>query len=84
MLNSLLDAICFIHFCLFVFQPSETILAQVQHHPKIPIHTVSFNCDDTEANKFLHELSTRTGGRFHYYNIYSTDLDAATSTDVSS
>ncbi|XP_048818082.1 von Willebrand factor A domain-containing protein 3B [Lagopus muta] len=62
-------------------QPSQTILAQVKDHPKIPIHTVSFNCDDTEANKFLYELSTRTGGRFHYYNVYSTDLGAATSSD---
>lgn len=71
------------HTFLFVFQPSQIILAQVKDHPKIPIHTVSFNCDDTEANKFLYELSTRTGGRFHYYNVYSTDLGAATSSDVS-
>ncbi|XP_009977126.1 PREDICTED: von Willebrand factor A domain-containing protein 3B [Tauraco erythrolophus] len=58
-------------------QPPQIILAQVQLHCKIPIHTVSFNCDDLEANKFLYELSTKTEGRFHYYNIYSTDPDAA-------
>ncbi|XP_075348041.1 von Willebrand factor A domain-containing protein 3B [Mycteria americana] len=58
-------------------QPPHIILAQVQLHPKIPIHTVSFNCDDIEANKFLYELSTETEGRFHYYNIYLTDPDAA-------
>ncbi|KAM6098494.1 von Willebrand factor A domain-containing protein 3B [Theristicus caerulescens] len=58
-------------------QPPEIILAQVQLHRKIPIHTVSLNCDDTEANKFLFELSTETEGRFHYYNIYLTDPDAA-------
>ncbi|NWI99612.1 VWA3B protein, partial [Crypturellus undulatus] len=58
-------------------QRPQTILAQVQLHHKIPIHTVSFNCDDTEANKFLHELATETGGRFHYYNIYLTDPEAA-------
>ncbi|XP_010078959.1 PREDICTED: von Willebrand factor A domain-containing protein 3B, partial [Pterocles gutturalis] len=58
-------------------QPPQIILAQVQLHRKIPIHTVSFNCDDIEANKFLYKLSTQTGGRFHYYNIYSTDHDAA-------
>lgn len=58
-------------------------MAQVQLHRKIPIHTVSFNCDDTEANKFLNELSTETGGRFHYYNIYSTDPDGAKSIIVS-
>ncbi|XP_074991291.1 von Willebrand factor A domain-containing protein 3B [Calonectris borealis] len=58
-------------------QPPQIILAQVQLYRKIPIHTVSFNCDDTEANKFLYELSTETEGRFHYYNIYLTDPDAA-------
>ncbi|KAM6093546.1 LOW QUALITY PROTEIN: von Willebrand factor A domain-containing protein 3B [Chlamydotis macqueenii] len=58
-------------------QPPQIILAQVQLHCKIPIHTVSFNCDDTEANKFLYELSTETEGRFHCYNIYSTDPNAA-------
>ncbi|XP_006137480.3 von Willebrand factor A domain-containing protein 3B isoform X1 [Pelodiscus sinensis] len=57
-------------------QPPKTILAQILLHQKIPIHTISFNCDDTEANKFLNELSTETGGRFHYYNIYMTDPDA--------
>ncbi|XP_068779632.1 von Willebrand factor A domain-containing protein 3B [Struthio camelus] len=58
-------------------QPPQTILTEVRLHHKIPIHTVSFNCDDTEANKFLHELATETGGRFHYYNIYLTDPEAA-------
>ncbi|XP_009280112.1 PREDICTED: von Willebrand factor A domain-containing protein 3B [Aptenodytes forsteri] len=58
-------------------QPPPIILAQVQLHRKIPIHTVSFNCDDMEANKFLYQLSTETEGRFHYYNIYLTDPDAA-------
>ncbi|CAM5078178.1 unnamed protein product [Natator depressus] len=57
-------------------QPPKTILTQILLHHKVPIHTISFNCDDTEANKFLHELSTETGGRFHYYNIYTTDPEA--------
>ncbi|NXB14676.1 VWA3B protein, partial [Rhagologus leucostigma] len=56
-------------------QPPRIILAEVQLHCKIPIHTVSFNCDDIEANKFLYELSTRTEGRFHYYDIYLSDPD---------
>ncbi|NXH99262.1 VWA3B protein, partial [Pachycephala philippinensis] len=56
-------------------QPHQIILAEVQLHCKIPIHTVSFNCDDIEANKFLYELSTKTEGRFHYYNIYLSDPD---------
>ncbi|XP_017673986.1 PREDICTED: von Willebrand factor A domain-containing protein 3B isoform X8 [Lepidothrix coronata] len=58
-------------------QPSQIIFAEVHLHCKIPIHTVSFNCDDIEANKFLYELSTKTEGRFHYYNIYLTDPDTA-------
>ncbi|XP_019340655.1 von Willebrand factor A domain-containing protein 3B isoform X2 [Alligator mississippiensis] len=57
-------------------QPPKSILAQVHLHHKVPIHTISFNCDDTEANKFLHELSTETGGRFHYYNIYLRDPES--------
>ncbi|XP_068251272.1 von Willebrand factor A domain-containing protein 3B [Nyctibius grandis] len=57
-------------------QPPQIILAQVHLRCKIPIHTVSFNCDDIEANKFLYELSTETEGQFHYYNIYLTDPDA--------
>ncbi|XP_058656332.1 von Willebrand factor A domain-containing protein 3B [Ammospiza caudacuta] len=56
-------------------QPPQIILAEVQLHCKIPIHTVSFNCDDIEANKFLYDLSTTTQGRFHYYNIYLSDPD---------
>ncbi|XP_071286973.1 von Willebrand factor A domain-containing protein 3B isoform X3 [Agelaius tricolor] len=56
-------------------QPPQIILAEVQLHCKIPIHTVSFNCDDIEANKFLYDLSTTTEGRFHYYNIYLSDPD---------
>ncbi|XP_050189324.1 von Willebrand factor A domain-containing protein 3B isoform X1 [Myiozetetes cayanensis] len=58
-------------------QPSQIIFAEVHLHCKIPIHTVSFNCDDIEANKFLYELSTKTEGRFHYYNIYLTDPDTS-------
>ncbi|KAF2986418.1 hypothetical protein EK904_003682 [Melospiza melodia maxima] len=56
-------------------QPPQIILTEVQLHCKIPIHTVSFNCDDIEANKFLYDLSTTTQGRFHYYNIYLSDPD---------
>ncbi|XP_059695446.1 von Willebrand factor A domain-containing protein 3B [Haemorhous mexicanus] len=56
-------------------QLPQIILAEVQLHCKIPIHTVSFNCDDIEANEFLYELSTKTEGRFHYYNIYLSDPD---------
>uniref|UniRef100_A0A8D2MT37 VWFA domain-containing protein n=1 Tax=Zonotrichia albicollis TaxID=44394 RepID=A0A8D2MT37_ZONAL len=56
-------------------QPPQIIVAEVKLHCKIPIHTVSFNCDDIEANTFLYDLSTTTQGRFHYYNIYLSDPD---------
>lgn len=35
----------------------------------VPVHTISFNCDDHEANGFLHELSLLTGGRYIGYLI---------------
>ncbi|XP_007501135.2 von Willebrand factor A domain-containing protein 3B isoform X2 [Monodelphis domestica] len=49
-------------------QPVETILRQVQLRKKIPIHTISFNYHDEDANEFLKELSLRTGGEFHYFH----------------
>ncbi|XP_059819844.1 von Willebrand factor A domain-containing protein 3B-like isoform X2 [Hypanus sabinus] len=49
-------------------QPPKTIFAQVQLAQPVPIHSIAFNCDDAEANRFLYELSEKTGGRFHSYN----------------
>lgn len=49
--------------CLFLFQPPSSILAQVQLLNAVPIHTISFNCADTEANQFLCQLAAETGGR---------------------
>lgn len=49
-------------------QPSETILSQMQRIPSIPIHTIAFNCNDSEANCFLTKLAALTGGRYHYYS----------------
>ena len=37
-------------------------------HPKVPIHTISFNCSDREANQFLCDLAKESGGRFHYWS----------------
>ncbi|XP_074069830.1 von Willebrand factor A domain-containing protein 3B isoform X1 [Macrotis lagotis] len=54
-------------------QPVETIFCHLQHQKNIPIHTVSFNYHDEEANEFLKELSHRTGGEFHYFNFGSQD-----------
>ncbi|KAL3316845.1 von Willebrand factor A domain containing 3B [Cichlidogyrus casuarinus] len=34
----------------------------------LPVHTVSFNCADREANEFLLECAKITGGRFTFYN----------------
>uniref|UniRef100_H3AU06 von Willebrand factor A domain containing 3B n=1 Tax=Latimeria chalumnae TaxID=7897 RepID=H3AU06_LATCH len=56
-------------------QPPKTILAQVQLREPVLVHTISFNCDDIEANKFLHELSKETGGRFHCYGTDGKESD---------
>ncbi|XP_041462948.1 von Willebrand factor A domain-containing protein 3B-like isoform X3 [Lytechinus variegatus] len=53
--------------------PPPTILAQVQLQKSIPIHCISFNCNDREANDFMALLSSDTGGRYHYY---ADDLEA--------
>ncbi|CAH2223367.1 Hypothetical predicted protein [Pelobates cultripes] len=57
-------------------QPTHTILDQVNCQKQVPVHTISFNCADTEANSFLHQLSNETGGRFHCYNSYQKDPEA--------
>lgn len=41
----------------------------------MPIHTISFNCNDTEANKFLSQLARETSGRYHYFNENDWDAD---------
>jgi hypothetical protein len=42
---------------------------------KIPIHTISFNCNDTQANDFLKNLANETNGRYHYFNENGWDAD---------
>ena len=44
-------------------QPPHQVLARVQQLPKIPVHTISFNCADSNANAFLAQLASNTGGR---------------------
>lgn len=44
-------------------------------HPQVPVHTISFNCADKEANEFLYQLAKDTGGRYHYYNEDGILLD---------
>ncbi|KAJ8028013.1 von Willebrand factor A domain-containing protein 3B [Holothuria leucospilota] len=48
--------------------PPKTVLAQVQLQRKTPIHAISFNCNDHEANDFLATLAADSGGRYHYYS----------------
>ncbi|XP_043927748.1 von Willebrand factor A domain-containing protein 3B [Protopterus annectens] len=57
-------------------QPPKTILAHVQLQQPVPLHTISFNCSDMEANRFLYELSRETGGRFHSYSSNMNTTDA--------
>jgi uncharacterized protein YegL len=49
-------------------QAPRQILSQVQLNKKVPIHVISFNCNDAEANQFLNKLAFETGGRYHYFN----------------
>jgi hypothetical protein len=41
----------------------------------MPIHTISFNCNDSDANKFLSQLARETSGRYHYFNESGWDAD---------
>ncbi|VDP85669.1 unnamed protein product [Echinostoma caproni] len=47
--------------------PRSILLSMQLNHP-LPIHTVSFNCSDPEANQFLKQLAQITGGRFHCFS----------------
>lgn len=54
-------------------QPPSRVLAQLHQHRRVPVHTISFNCNDITANRFLHELARATGGQFYYYHIQLKD-----------
>ncbi|XP_064636642.1 von Willebrand factor A domain-containing protein 3B-like isoform X2 [Lineus longissimus] len=56
-------------------QPPKTVLAQVNLKNHIPIHAISFNCADAEANKFLCQLAKDTTGRYHYFSEHGCDPD---------
>ncbi|KAL5264641.1 hypothetical protein ACHWQZ_G005654 [Mnemiopsis leidyi] len=45
--------------------PEEKILSQIKLYKEVPIHTISFNCDDRSANEFLCSLAQETAARFH-------------------
>ncbi|PAA54128.1 hypothetical protein BOX15_Mlig010461g1, partial [Macrostomum lignano] len=54
-------------------QPFKTVLSQAQLHNRLPIHTISFNCRDREANQFLFQLARDTGARFHIFSDQAND-----------
>lgn len=56
-------------------QPPKSIIAQVQMHHTVPVHAISFNCNDKEANEFLFDLAKATGGRYHYFSEKGKDFD---------
>ncbi|KAL3878601.1 hypothetical protein ACJMK2_030937 [Sinanodonta woodiana] len=56
-------------------QPPRSIIAQVQMKRNVPVHTISFNCNDQEANQFLNNLAKATGGRYHYFSQKGRNYD---------
>ncbi|KAH8876044.1 von Willebrand factor A domain-containing protein 3B [Schistosoma japonicum] len=56
-------------------QQPHTILLSMHLINRVPIHTISFNCNDSEANEFLIRLAQESGGRFHYYNEFPNDVN---------
>ncbi|XP_028395207.1 von Willebrand factor A domain-containing protein 3A-like [Dendronephthya gigantea] len=40
-------------------------LAKLNNARQVRVHTISFNCDDSSANKFLQLMAGQSGGRFH-------------------
>ncbi len=56
-------------------QEPRQILSQIQLNTRIPIHCISFNCNDLEANRFLNQLAKETKGRYHYFNENGWDSD---------
>ena len=64
-------------------QPPKSIIAQVHMKKYIPIHTISFNCDDREANQFLFDLAEATSGRYHYFNDQGKPQDQPAAWEVS-
>ncbi|RUS89184.1 hypothetical protein EGW08_003063, partial [Elysia chlorotica] len=65
-------------------QPPKSIIAQVQMQKHIPVHTISFNCNDSDANHFLNDsdanhflygLAEATGGRYHYFSEAGPPVD---------
>ena len=64
-------------------QPPKSIIAQVQMQNRVPIHTISFNCNDHEANQFLYDLAQATEGRYHYFSEGGVPVEQPDSWQVS-
>ena len=55
--------------------PPKSVLAQVTLQISVPVHAISFNCADAEANRFLCQLAQNTKGRYHYFSEHGADVD---------
>jgi len=53
-------------------QSITQILSELSQWPHIPVHTVSFNYDNGQANRLLAQLAIATGGQFHSHHSTST------------
>ena len=51
-----------------IIHKKKIFINTTKKNKKVPIHAISFNCNDAEANSFLYRLSRDTGGRYHYFN----------------
>lgn len=69
---------------LLCVQPPRTIIAQVQMQKRVPVHTISFNCHDSDANQFLYDLAQATEGRYHYFSDNGTPPDQPDAWEVRS
>lgn len=52
--------------------PITQILSELSQWPHVPVHTVSFNHNDSRANKLLAQLAVATGGQFHSHHSMDT------------
>lgn len=74
--------LCMVITIFSLLQPPKSIIAQVQMQHTVPVHSISFNCNDKEANEFLFDLAKATGGRYHYFSEKGKDLDQPESWEV--
>ena len=44
-------------------QEVDEVMKELEQLPRLPLHTISFNCADSQANQFLAQLASTTGGR---------------------